>query len=237
VFGRIGAVTASATDYGGVGILQVGTGNVGVRKTAGGTLDLGGTYPGPSQNYIHFYPDNTGGAQILLQDYSGDQFAMHQLVGFPAQGIANSSGMFWNPNAGSQLGFNHTDYWLTVSGSPGPGALVFDFNGTASNFYNPVNFAGTGAFQINGSFGVAGQCLLSSGTGVGFGACASGTVSSVSGTVNQVLSTGGGTPVMSLASPLTFPGNLNATQLANGDDLFTLTRKTDTLTDWQVLQY
>ena len=53
-------------------------------------------------------------------------------------------------------------------------------------------------------------------------------VDSVSGTANQIGSTAGQTPVLSLADPLTFPGNLVGTQKANGDTFFQMTRFTDT---------
>jgi hypothetical protein len=53
-------------------------------------------------------------------------------------------------------------------------------------------------------------------------------VDSVSGTANQIVSTGGQTPVLSLADPLTLPGNLIGTQKANGNTFLQATRFTDT---------
>ena len=53
-------------------------------------------------------------------------------------------------------------------------------------------------------------------------------VDSVSGTANQIGSTSGQTPVLSLADPLTLPGNFSGTQKANGDIFQSVKRFTDT---------
>ena len=227
VFSRTGGITAVNTDYGSVGVLQVGTGTLGINKTASGKLDIGESYPNSNANWMHFYSDNTSGTQILIQDYAGDQIGLSQGTGNVGQGIANSSGIdfFTNVSGGGagQAHLNNTDFWF------GFGSTVdIDFNSTTAKFNIPVNFNGTGAFQIGGSFGTNGQCLLSNGSGVVFGACTSGTVASIGFTANQTKNTGSSSsPVIAITNPFNI-NNENITQNANGDDAFTVSRQTDT---------
>lgn len=230
VFSRTGGITAVNTDYGTVGVQQVGTGALQFLKNTSGTLDVGEAYPSGG-NYIHFYPDNTGGAQILFKDFSNNQISMGQgtsiLGNTPGIVFASTGG---NASTGSNFVLNQTDWALQFSGSGFTSNIGVDINKSLGTFFMPVNFAGTGAFQIGGSFGTNGQCLLSNGSGVVFGACSSGTVSSVGFTANQTKQGAGGTssnPVIAITSPFNI-NNENIIQNANGDDAFTVSRQTDT---------
>jgi hypothetical protein len=236
VFGRIGSVSAASTDYGSLATpwQQVGNITSTFAKNAGGRLVLGS----PASR-LTLFADSDVPVKISLTDASANYFLMG--TGNSGNGILQMG-----TNTGNSGLVPGANIWLdSEAGSPavrflfGLNASVddYDFDDTSAVFSRPLNFTGAQNLLFSGSAGTPGQCLLSNGTKWAPGACASGTVSSVSGTVNQILSSGGGTPVVSLASPLTFPGNLNATQLANGDDLFTLTRKTDTLPTGRYLNF
>lgn len=223
-----GAFTSAATDYGIKGVAQPG----GSTATLGFTCAITGICKfGNASNFITVNPLTVSNANsISLQDSFGN------VIGF-------NNGSPYGNYIDLVTGVGSAQKAQLILSSNSNGQFEFDLNNTPYSIWTPtlatfnqlVNFAGTGAFEIGGSFGTAGQCLVSTGSAIGFGSCASSTVSSVLGTASQVVSSGGSNPVISLyggptgaSAPLQLPGNLAQTQWANGDDSFKQTRKTDT---------
>lgn len=210
---RTGNVVPASADYSFVGIVQTIAGTLPITTLNTGTLALGS-----SLNFLNLNAaSNTAG--VFLQDGASDTF-----VGF--QSGPSSPGWILTVNANTGTSptqtWNATDIKMTINGA----TTLFDLNTTALTLSGvPLNV--TGGFQYNGSAGLATQCFL--GGGVGFGACANGTVASVGGTPNQICNTGSSSVVvLAICNPTIMPGNVSITQSANATNALTLTRFTDT---------
>lgn len=224
VFARTGGITAANTDYGSVGILQVGSGTLNITSNTNGTLRTGN-----ASNFCQFSPtSNVNG--MFCEDQYGNLFGMNNGGG--------STGAYFEIDTGSSA----TAY-IQSAGSGGSfqwklgSNEVANYAPTLITFDQTVDFNDSNPFTILGSHGIAGQCVVTDGSTVSFGSCATGTVGSIGVTANQTVNTGSaGSPVVALfggtggtpSSPLIFPGNISGTQVANGDDFLTCTRKTDT---------
>jgi hypothetical protein len=193
VFGRTGAVVAVNTDYGSVGIQQVGTGTLWFQKQTAGQLLFGDSVAN-GNNFFQILTDGTGGTAFLMQDTDLDQFSLEHSIGTNSV-IPKSHGyeMNANPSGGSpgtKLFGNVTDIAMLIPGIAATDLVAFDINATRAIFNLPVNFANAAGFQIGGSYGSVGQCVVSTGTTVGFGSCAGG----VTYAVDQLqVGTGAGT--------------------------------------------
>ena len=91
---------------------------------------------------------------------------------------------------------------------------------------------GLGGIFTNLALGTSGQVLTSQGVSLDpvWLTPTTGTVTSVSGTVNQINSTGGATPVLSLSSTIVTPGTLTSTSLLTASNGFTVTSGAITFT-------
>lgn len=211
---RTGAVVPVLTDY--QGMTQVGSGTLNISCTVTGTCKSGNT-----SNFIQINPIAASNANsITIRDSFGN-----------AIGLNNGSP--YNDYIALGTGISSTAATLIVSDLP---KFEFDLAGSIAGTWTSslfsvnqtFNFAGTIPFQIGGSVGSAGQCVTSNGTTPSWGACATGTVATVSGTANQIINTGSSSSVvLALASPLVPPGNVQITQLSNGGTALSVTRKQD----------
>lgn len=230
VFARTGGITATNTDYGTVGIQQVGSGTLNITSNTNGTLNLGN-----GSNTIVVSPTSSNNGMAFIDRFGNG-------IGLNGNGAVGSGGNYIQITTGPSIGSTAT---MNLSGGGGGEAQwtigvseVMSLKPALIEMDQTVDFGDTGSpFTIGGSAGLAGQCVVTDGSTVSFGSCATGTVGSVGVTANQTVNTGSaGSPVVGLfggtggtpSSPLIFPGNISGTQVANGDDFLTCTRKTDT---------
>jgi hypothetical protein len=239
VFGRTGAVVANSMDYGTTGIFQT----TGSSASLAFMCNLTGTCQfGSNATYLQVPPQITANGNTLnMVDNLCNEFGFNNSSG---AGLGDYVEMGTGP---CSAGTNYYAAYLLAGGLTAGsgyfqwlinGTSVAQWNTTASTFNVPANFAGTGGFQIGGSFGLNGQVPCSTGSAVAWSStCGANTgIGSIGLTANQLFNTGTtSAPVLALyggpnggSSPLIFPGNLQGTQYANGNDFFTVSRATDT---------
>lgn len=225
-FGRSCPISALATDYGSVGIQQVGVGPMNIQTNAGGTLNLGN-----GSNTIVVSPTSSNNGMAFIDRFGNG-------IGLNGNGAVGSGGNYIQITTGPSIGTAAT---MNLSGGGGGEAQwtigvseVMSLTPALVEMDQTVDFGDTGLpFTIAGSPGLNGQVPCSTGTTVAWSSSCGAVsgITAVTGTANQILSSGGSSPQFSLAgslgAPLLFPANVSGTQFANGDDFLTCMRKTD----------
>ena len=224
-----GPFTTSATDYGKLGITQVGTGTLAILKNSAGFLNIGDTVSF-NTNYCQFYPD-TQIVGIACSDKSNNFFGMQSTPTFqsPGTGPSVTFGTSATSAINTAIGMNSTDIYGQISTISSPtNHIAFDFTATLGTINVPLNLAA--GLSVTGSTNV--QNLTVTGTCTG---CATGSVATVGVTSNQTVNTGSSSnPVIALfgganggSTPLIFPGNAAMIQFANNDTVLAMQRFTD----------
>jgi trimeric autotransporter adhesin len=138
------------------------------------------TDQGPSQLTNAYTAFNSPGNGVATDMFSiVGSYAKDFDIGFrPA-----NNGVILFVQGGEPVSANNKPYYVFLDDGPGAGGSI-EYNPTSNIF--TLNGGGVSApgYQINGSWGTSGQCLVSTGSGTKFGTCGSG--SGGSGTVTSI---------------------------------------------------